>query len=187
MLTFKRLHASNSLHERMIIGSRRLTQPVIPAVIVTEYDICCQQLRSVLDRECAVGFLCICCAISILSTRLRPLHKEEITAAVKLNTSMCGESADHFCLSVSNQMMVENSNGVVDFVNSRMKDFLQTFHIRGIDTSHKTIANICKMQHDLDNSNVQQTLAFEANLHVNSAFSGYADKYWRMHQKQAYD
>lgn len=186
VLTVKRLLTSDIVPEDVTVQPKDSVQTAIPAVIVTEYDICCQQLRSVLERESAVGFLCVCCAISILATRLRPLHKQEVVAAVKLNKSMCGEESGHFCFSVSNQMMAIDDKGVVDFANPKMKDFLKTFHIRGIDISHRTIAKICRMQKDIDAKSVQELLAFDAGIHVNSPFSGYAAKYWEIHQKQAY-
>lgn len=178
---------SGFLQEDIVVESQDSAQPAVAIAISTEYDLCCQQLRSVLDKDCEVGFLCICSAISLLCTRLRPLSKAETLAAVRLNKGICmGEESDHFCLSLGNSVIIENDDGVIEFANPAMRDFLQVFHIRGIDPSHRTIAKICEVQKDLNAKPLGPLPVVDLSAHAGSAFSDYAAEYWQEHHKLAY-
>lgn len=153
-----------------------------------DFDICRRDLRSCLER-CGAAFSIFCFAISLVLNSFRPLHRQELEAALavlsqqNISTDAIKQdgTANGFVfeendwLRTSEVFMTETTCGNVDFRMPTMKAFLRLVPIRGIDSSHRTIAVACR----------RQVIADTSQHNFMTAFSGYATEHWAKHVKIA--
>lgn len=126
------------------------------------------------------------CAIALVLTSVRPLHRLELQAALKV----CRLEASGWLVGSFHPGRVQRCSPwesmfrcteleFVHFSLRYMPTFLQSFRIRGIDTSHRTIAVACLAQMEMD-SGVQAN-----SKDCISSFSEYARQNWRHHYQAA--
>lgn len=162
-----------------------------------EFERCRQMLKHAIKHCLKLEFAYIVSAISCILNSLRPLHAREVDTATSLfveyadskqsshdEDQLTGKAWFDRCESL---LVVDNA-GIVRFASGFMPQFLRQFRIRGIDTTHQTIATACLIQIDLDEAAENHPLAasmpcLPVDPHL--VFSGYAEKYWRKHCRNA--
>lgn len=139
--------------------------------------------------------------MSLVLSALRPLHKTELDAAVRLYVSQCtdddtpewkigevSENRQSDVLSFTRKLLVENEGGHIELISPAMMNLLRAVWVRGIDSSHRTIATLCLLQNQA-NGLIEGSDVAMANKrlvdHVDSTFSSYAANYWEHHHREA--
>lgn len=86
-------------------------------------------------------------------------------------------------LELADAIVAIDETGHVSFKNKRMKEFLQAFWIRRIDTSHTTIFGACLAQIETDKIDaMDRGFPDESPVaYKNSVFSDYASQRWQEH------
>lgn len=112
------------------------------------FENCRESLEKTFRRCEQNSFSWICCALSLLLNSLRPLQQVELDVAVSLvmhgrqQLMLQANASPHddlhsvdSCLELADAIVAIDETGHVGFKNKRMKEFLQAFWIRGIDTA----------------------------------------------------
>lgn len=170
------------------------------AVDKTECGRCCRSLQKTFQNCGQIPFARICCALSLVLNSLQILQKDELTAAVSVVMASYqkfrqegGDGKDlqqtstNDWFQTANALLEVDESGFVCFKVPSMKDFLRAFWVRGIDSSHKTIATACLTQTAIDKPGEPDdsrkdpsTLAYRC-----SAFSPYASQHCELHVRKA--
>lgn len=167
------------------------------AISRTDLDHCRQALRRTV-RDCdSAEFRSVSCLISCLLSSARWLTRREILAATTLlyrdrvfkkPMNLNQRSQEEHWLHKCNHIVVETLKGHVIFRSTAMRTFLRSFSIQGIDTSHRTMALICRNQIELDRrfardvtSQIDRSDIFRAV----QIFSPYVSEFGSYHLKAA--
>lgn len=159
------------------------------------YQIMCEALRSCANLE----FKALSCATSCVLNSTRPLQGAELQTAVQLyvshrlvqarECSMPNQALEDYRVSTTRphlwykpSLFSLDEQGQIQFTSQAMPAFLQSFRIRGIDTSHRTIAVICLAQIECE-SGINNLRARETPYPV--AFTTYARENWEHHVQMA--
>lgn len=165
-----------------------------------DFEACRDSLEKTFRRCEQNSFSQICCALSLLLSGLRPLKWVELDAAVslvmhyrqRLRVQANADPKDGLLstdryLDLADAVMTIDETGHVGFRNKCMGEFLHTFWIRGIDTSHKTISRACLAQIETNKIDATNSAVPDESLSMykNSAFSEYASQHEQEHRCRA--
>lgn len=141
------------------ITPRPSTYRTDPAVSTFDLEYCRQALRKTFQDCDKTEFRLVTRLISCILSCARWLSRREILAAVTLfdpertserpaNASQRSQG-DHW-LRKCNLIIMETLEGNMAFRSSAMEFFLRKFMIKGVDTSHRTLALICRRQREFE-------------------------------------
>lgn len=187
-VSFPTVTAQTAPHQ----GSKELDQLAIRRRELEQ----CRQALQVLFRDCRQSeFEDICCAISCVYSSVRPLSRDELSAAINLYSlgrdwkkAMEDEQWTQLdqwfykCRSI----FVETLDSKIDFVRSTsMRLLLRNVRIPGIDTSHRTLGILCRNQMELQSFHARNGVARPDLVRDMQAMSTYVREFGSRHLQAA--
>jgi len=182
---FKSADTNTSVHRR---------HDPVTSTISTNLEFCRDSLGTALRKCPNSKFAHVAAATSFVLTSFQPMQTSEISAAVEVFVEgpqgisrQGGAEANrpwHGWLEICDTFLTEDSAGFVHFTEFHMLCFLRSFRVSGIDASHRATATACLIQVRLDGClDCRKSGAFHrlSESSTSTAFSIYADKFWKEH------
>lgn len=168
-----------------------------PAINRSDFEECRQALRRTFQDCNQAEFRFVTCLIPCVLNCVRWLSRPEILAAATLlnpdrySTKLVNAnqwSQEEHWLQKCSSIITETPGGNMIFHSQAMRVFLRSFNIPGVDTSHRTLALICRNQIEL-NRHFNVALPPDPNgsgiLGAVQVFSLYATAFGNHHLKVA--
>lgn len=183
-------HAKNAL--RLSSSAQRLNVGLMSS---HSFEQCRQSLIRAIRGTTDIEFQQLSCALTCVLTARRSLALAELEDALGLwatiapwgsavGSRQLASRKRPACLRTFDIIFEVDAHDRVSFQIPGMVSFLQRCRIKGLDSSHRTLATLCNEQNKLDSVD----LKFEAEAdgwelldHNSGVFSGYAKKYCHYH------
>lgn len=171
------------------LNSLQIDTPAPRAMIREDMIICCTSLMDFL-RECEHNFSIASTLLTCVLNGIRPLHKLELKAVIEISrldlisieTGKNTFDVVDQLLELSTSLFVEDHSGYIRFKLPSMYNFLHSFGVDDIDSSHTTMASVCLLALQEPTGDYHD---HGLNKVPGSAFVAYAQKYQQSHSRKA--